>query len=100
MYRVIKRSIAVMALVAALAAVSAPLASARFDVSQPTANSSAPPAPISAPPSTAADNGVSDGFAWGDAAIGAAAIVTVFGLGIATVLVTRRTRHAGHATTS
>ena len=92
MYRVIKRSLALMALIAALAAVSAPLASARFDVSQPTPNSSAPAGQvvITAP----AESSGSDGFDWGDAAIGAAAVVTILGLGTAAALGLRHSHPA------
>jgi len=97
MYRVIKRSLALMALIAAFAAVSAPLASARFDVSQPTPNSSAPAGQVTLTAPAQSDG--SSGFGWGDAAIGAAATITVLGLGTAAVIGARH-RHAGHPATS
>ena len=95
MYRVIKRGLALMAVIAAFAAVSAPLASARFEVVG-SSTSSAPVGQVSQP--VAQDTG-SDGFAWGDAAIGAAVTITVLGLGTAAVMGARH-RHAHHAATS
>ena len=42
----------------------------------------------------------SDGFDWGDAGIGAAAMFTLLGLGTGTLLVSRRSRERSTGTTS
>jgi hypothetical protein len=42
----------------------------------------------------------SDGFDWGDAGIGATAMFTLLGLGVGSLLVSRRSRERSPATTS
>ena len=87
----IKRTSAIVFVILALAALSAPLAMARTDVMPATANNSgaaaAPFGPVaSAPPQTTE----SSGFSWGDAGIGATAMLAMFGVGAGAVFVVRR----------
>jgi hypothetical protein len=95
MTRLIKRTTAIVALIAALVAISAPIASARFDLNPPTANNSSsttfePASQVTVQSSTSG----SSGFEWGDAAIGAAVTLAIISLAAGTVLVVRRTRGA------
>jgi hypothetical protein len=97
MSRLIKRTTAVVALIAAMVAISAPIASARFDLNPPPASSNsnattfAPANPVSVQ-SSAAD---SSGFQWGDAAIGAAVTLAVISMAAGTVLLVRHSRERG-----
>jgi hypothetical protein len=100
MYGVIKRTVAIATLVVAMAAIFAPIASARFDVSPATANNSgANSAPFELSSTAPASSSSSSGFDWGDAAIGAAAVVTALGLGTAATMMVRRS-HAQRPATS
>ena len=89
MNRVIKRLAALVLLVAAFAAVCAPVASARLDLNPPSANDSAQfagPAPAPATPVTE----TSDGFRWGDAALGAALTLAAVAVAAGGLVVSRR----------
>jgi hypothetical protein len=93
MTRIVKRTTTVVALIAALLAISAPMAAAHFDLNPPTGDPPAQNAPIEQP----ATHGVSSsrsGFSWGDAAIGAAFAFVALGLATTAVLATRRRRTA------
>ena len=96
----IKRAIAVVSVIAAFAAVAAPAASARFDLNAPRANQPAQPAapvPYTAPSSTSS----SDGFSWGDAAVGAGVALALVSVAGGVLLISRRGRTATEpATTS
>ena len=101
MYRLIKRTIAVGALIAALAAISAPLAAARFDLNPPaSSNQVASPTPTQSSSSSIShtSSATSTGFDWGDAALGAAGMLVLLSIGAGGVLVARRGRHLRAAT--
>ena len=82
-----KRVFAVIAVVTALAAISAPAASARFDLNPPNSNQTAKTAAVTieSPGKTS-----SNGFDWGDAAIGAGAVLALLALGGGAVMISRR----------
>jgi hypothetical protein len=87
MKRVIKRTTAVAALIAAVAVIAAPAASARFDLNPTTANGSAK---VAAPAPTTTVTETSGGFSWGNAAIGAGVMLALITLGAGAVRVVRR----------
>jgi hypothetical protein len=79
----------------AVAAIAAPSASAaRIDQMLPSAAQSSVSPVVPTSRTVEVD---STGFDWGDAAIGAAATVSLLTLGAGTVLVTRRSRRAAPA---
>jgi hypothetical protein len=105
MFQVMKKLAAAL-LVAA--AISAPAASARpldrvlppgttHDAVTGVADS---PIDRSSPPPVQTVESSSDGFDWGDAGIGAAAMLALFGLGTGSLLVSRRSRERDPATTT
>ena len=93
MFQVMKKTTATL-LVAA--AIFAPAASARPILGDPPASrvDSSSLAPVQTVETS------SDGFDWGDAGIGAAAMFTLFGLGTGSLLVSRRSRERRPAATS
>jgi hypothetical protein len=104
MIHVTKRMLAALLVIAALAA---PAASARpIDRVLPpgttheTVNEGAPSQVGSVPVSVQPVDTSSDGFDWGDAGIGAAAMLTLLGLGTGALLVGRRSREQRSAATS
>jgi hypothetical protein len=87
MSRATKRVFAVIVVVTALGAISAPAASARFDLNPPNSNGSAQTSAVTIQsPKTTSSNG----FDWGDAAIGAGAVFALLALGGGAVLISRR----------
>jgi hypothetical protein len=104
MFQVTKKMLAAMLVVAAIAA---PAASARpIDPVQPSVTahvkvSREVPSQISSTvPAVQTVESSSDGFNWGDAGIGAAAMFTLLGLGTGSLLVARRARERRPAATS
>jgi hypothetical protein len=87
MKRIVKRTTALAALIAAFAVIAAPAASARFDLNPTTPNDSTK-AVAPAPATTVTET--SGGFSWGDAAIGAGAMLGLTALGAGALLVVRR----------
>jgi uncharacterized iron-regulated membrane protein len=101
MSRLVKRTIAVGALIAALAAISAPVTAARFDLNPPASNNpvaTATPTQSSSSSISHTSSARSTGFDWGDAALGAAGMLVLLGIGTGAVLVARRGRHLRAAT--
>jgi hypothetical protein len=103
MFQVTKRILAALLVVAAI---SAPTASARpipgdppaaRDAGSGVANSHIDSSSL--PPVQTVETS-SDGFDWGDAGIGAAAVFTLLSLGTGTLLVGRRSRERRPAATS
>jgi uncharacterized iron-regulated membrane protein len=101
MYRVIKRTITIAALTAALSAISAPVAAARFDLNPPASShpvTSVAPTQSSSQSSSQTSASTSTGFDWGDAALGAAGMLALLSVGTGAVLVGRRGRRLRAAT--
>jgi hypothetical protein len=88
MKHTLKRTIGVVALVMALAAIPAPLAQARFQVDPPNGSGAATqPAPTAVQSTSAGSS-----FDWGDAAIGATVMLAVISLAAGGVVLSRRSR--------
>jgi hypothetical protein len=92
MLRLIKKTATTVALIAALAAISAPLAAARFDLNPPVSSTSPAPTQSYSSPSGQSGQVVSNGFDWGDAAIGAAGTLALLIIITGAVLAGRRGR--------
>jgi hypothetical protein len=90
MTRLLKKTTALAALVAALCAIAAPMASARFDLNPPT-QTSAPAAQVPFAPATPKTTS-SGSFSWGDAAIGAGAALLIVAVAGAAAVAVRHGR--------
>jgi hypothetical protein len=98
MSQAIKRAMALVGVLAAFAAISVPAASARTDVHPPNYQSAGTAAPVPTIPRSPTSS--SNGFDWGDAAIGAGVALVLVTLGGGAFLVSRRQPRSRPATTS
>jgi hypothetical protein len=89
MRHAIKKTVALIIAMAALAVVSAPAATARVNI-HPPAYSQDTQRTVAIPTTAMGTSSSSDGFDWGDAAVGAGVMLALTGLVAGVVLVSRR----------
>jgi hypothetical protein len=95
MSRAIKRALTLVTVAAAVAAISAPAASARFelnssDLNRPAQVTAPSPGTASSSPASTSTSSSSGGFDWGDAGIGAGVALVLVALAGGAVLIGRR----------